>query len=249
MSYSSPVGAPTIVSSEISGAKQHSFYPYADNGGSILGISSDDFVVIAGDTRSTSGYSINSRVENKVFRIGDDERIALSVVGFGADGKQLAERLNTVAKMYKFKHGKSITVEACAHRLSTLLYDKRFFPYQLQAILGGIDQDGKGALYSYDPVGCYDRYTCRGAGSGASLMIPFLDSAVQFKNQYVPGDGKGAELQERPREVLSREDVVSVIKDAFDVATERHIEVGDGIQMMIVSKDGIQETFMPLKKD
>jgi 20S proteasome subunit beta 6 len=30
---------------------------------------------------------------------------------------------------------------------------------------------------------------------------------------------------------------------------ERHIEVGDGLQMMIITKDGIQEIYKPLKKD
>jgi 20S proteasome subunit beta 6 len=40
------------------------------------------------------------------------------------------------------------------------------------------------------------------------------------------------------------------VKDAFDNATERHIEVGDGIQILLVSKDGgIEESFTPLKKD
>jgi 20S proteasome subunit beta 6 len=184
-----------------------------------------------------------------VFRIGDDDRIVLSVVGFGADGKDLTERLNAIANMYKFKHGRAISVEACAHRLSTLLYQKRFFPYQVQAILGGIDQEGKGALFSYDPAGCYDRHSCRVAGAAANLMMPFLDSQVQFKNQYIRGAGEGLDLQERPREILSRDTVVDVVKDAFDIAAERHIEVGDGIQMLLVSKDGIQEIFTSLKKD
>lgn len=30
---------------------------------------------------------------------------------------------------------------------------------------------------------------------------------------------------------------------------QRHIEVGDGLQMMIVDKDGIHETYHELKKD
>jgi hypothetical protein len=46
---------------------------YTDNGGSTLGITGSDFAILAGDTRSTSGYSINSRFVPKVFRIGDDD--------------------------------------------------------------------------------------------------------------------------------------------------------------------------------
>lgn len=45
---------------------------YTDNGGSTLGISGKDFTVLAGDTRSTSGYNINTRYAPKLFRIGGD---------------------------------------------------------------------------------------------------------------------------------------------------------------------------------
>lgn len=36
--------------------------------------------------------------------------------------------------------------------LSGMLYGKRFFPYYVNNILGGIDEDGKGCVYSFDPV-------------------------------------------------------------------------------------------------
>jgi len=32
-------------------------------------------------------------------------------------------------------------------------------------------------------------------------------------------------------------------------AVERHIEVGDGLQIMVITKEGIEEIYMPLKKD
>jgi 20S proteasome subunit beta 6 len=206
-------------------------------------------VAIAGDTRSTSGYSINSRTEPKVFRIGSEAQIVLAVVGFGADGKCLAENLNAIVNMYRFKHGKSISIGACAHRLSTLLYQKRFFPYQALAILGGIDQDSKGALYSFDPVGCYNKETCKAAGAATSLMMPFLDNQVNFANQYVQMAGKRDTMQERPQQSLERDIVMDLVKDAFDNATERHIEVGDGVQVLFISKQGVEETLIPLKKD
>lgn len=206
---------------------------------------------MAGDTRSTSGYSINSRYVPKLFRIGDDDssRIVLSVVGFAADGNALKERLDAIVKMYKYQHGKPMSVKACAQRLSTMLYQKRFFPYYVHAILAGLDESGKGALYSYDPVGSYEREQCRAAGAAASLIMPFLDNQVNYKNQYIPGSGEGHALEQRPVENLPRETVVALVKDAFTSATERHIEVGDGLQMLIITRDGIEETFTPLKRD
>jgi 20S proteasome subunit beta 6 len=187
----------------------------------------------------------------KLFKIGDDQdsRIVLSVVGFAADGNALKEHLDAIVKMYKYQHGKPMSVKACAQRLSTILYQKRFFPYYVHAILGGLDEDGTGALYSYDPVGSYEREQCRAAGAAASLIMPFLDNQVNYKNQYQPGSGKGHDLKARERELLPQETVVKLVKDAFTSATERHIEVGDGLQMFIITQDGIQESYMPLKRD
>ncbi|RMZ82840.1 hypothetical protein DV737_g1912, partial [Chaetothyriales sp. CBS 132003] len=234
------------------GLKQHGFYPYTDNGGSTLGITGADFAILAGDTRSTSGYSINSRMVPKIFRIGDADdstRIVLAVVGFAADGNALKERLDAIVKMYKYQHGKPMGVKACAQRLSTILYQKRFFPYYVHAILGGLDDEGKGALYSYDPVGSYEREQCRAAGAAASLIMPFLDNQVNYKNQHQPGSGEGHDLKPRERELLPKDTVVQLVKDAFTSATERHIEVGDSLQMFIITKEGIDVTYTPLKRD
>ncbi|KAK8228087.1 proteasome subunit beta type-1 precursor [Phyllosticta capitalensis] len=257
-----PNGAPgysfrqtPMTATEASGERQHGFYPYTDNGGSTLGISGKDFSILAGDTRSTSGYNINTRYSPKLFKIGGDgsnnegARMVLAVVGFAADGAALKERLDTIVKMYKYQHGKPMSVAACAQRLSHILYNKRFFPYYVHAILGGLDEEGRGALYSYDPVGSYEREQCRAAGAAASLIMPFLDNQVNYKNQYVPGSGVGHALTERPREPLPRQDVKELVQDAFSSAVERHIEVGDGLQMMIITRDGIQEVYKDLKKD
>ena len=173
----------------------------------------------------------------------------MSLVGFAADGIALKERLNNIVNMYKYQHGKDMSVKACAQRLANLLYSKRFFPYYVTAILGGLDEEGKGALYSYDPVGSYEREQCRAAGAAASLIMPFLDNQVNFKNQYIPGSGEGLHLQSKQPEPLPRVEVEQLVRDAFTSATERHIEVGDGLQVLIITKEGIEEKYHPLKRD
>lgn len=37
---------------------------------------------------------------------------------------------------------------------------------------------GSGAVYSFDPVGSYEREACRAAGAAQSLVQPFLDNQV-----------------------------------------------------------------------
>lgn len=47
----------------------HQFNPYTSNGGSILAIHGEDYCVIAGDTRQSEGYNIQTRHKPKVFRL------------------------------------------------------------------------------------------------------------------------------------------------------------------------------------
>jgi len=245
--FESPSYAPSKHAAR--GPRQHSFNPYTDNGGSIIGIAGDDFVILAGDTRHTSGYNINSRTEKKVFRLGEDSNLVLATVGFGADAKNIAETMTRAVDDFRFQHNlRNMSVSAAAQLLFTILYGNRFFPKYAHCILGGLDKDGKAKLYSYDPIGSYAKEGERRAAAGAasSLIVPFLDNQVEFKNQCVPGT---AFTQERPVEPLPRDEVEKLVKDAFTSATERHIEVGDGLQLVTVSSDGYHEEIFELKRD
>jgi 20S proteasome subunit beta 6 len=48
---------------------------------------------------------------------------------------------------------------------------------------------------------------------------------------------------------LPLEKVVKIVKDAFASATERHIEVGDGLELYIVDRSGVRVEHSELKKD
>jgi len=94
-----------------------------------------------------------------------------------------------------------------------------------------IEEDGTGAVYSFDPVGSYEREACRAAGAAQSLVQPLLDNQIYFKNQTAaPGLSHPAHLP--------LPDVLSIVIDSFTSATERHIEVGDGLEMYIVLAKG-----------
>ena len=46
-------------------------------------------------------------------------------------------------------------------------------------MVAGVDTEGKGAVFSYDPVGSYDRCDMKCAGSAQSLIQPFLDNQIR----------------------------------------------------------------------
>lgn len=135
-------------------------------------------------------------------------------------------------------HQKQLSCPATAQMVSIMLYQKRFFPYYVFTILGGLDTEGKGVVYSFDPVGSYERQYCRAGGSAAALIQPFLDNQVMKKN-----------MAETPFAPLTQHEAVQLVKDAFTGATERDIHTGDYLEMFVVTKDGVRKEGMPLKRD
>ncbi|KAJ3506017.1 hypothetical protein NMY22_g17382 [Coprinellus aureogranulatus] len=158
--------------------QQHAFNPYTENGGTILAIAGADFTVIAGDTRQSEGYSIQTRYAPKVFKLTD--KAVLAVNGFAADGNMFVKKVKQRLEWYRHAHAKDMPIRSIARLIQTMLYARRFFPYYVYNILGGIEEDGTGAVYSFDPVGSYEREACRAAGAAQALVQPFLDNQVSL---------------------------------------------------------------------
>ncbi|KAJ6494710.1 nucleophile aminohydrolase [Mycena vitilis] len=216
-------------SSSAHGPQQRQFNPYSENGGTILAIAGANFSVIAGDTRQSEGYSIQTRYAPKVFRLTD--KAVLATNGFAADGNMFVKKVRQRLEWYRHAHAKDMPLRAIARLIQTMLYARRFFPYYVYNILGGIEEDGSGAVYSFDPVGSYEREACRAAGAASSLVQPFLDNQIYFRNQ-TPAPGT------KHPEHLPLSHVLSLVIDSFTSATERHIEVGDGLEMYVVIAKG-----------
>lgn len=65
------------------GPMERRFSPYVTNGGTALGVAGEDFAVIAGDTRMSSGYSILSREVSKIYKLTD--HCVLATAGMQAE--------------------------------------------------------------------------------------------------------------------------------------------------------------------
>lgn len=231
------MGAVDIISEySIQGGKQVRFEPYADNGGSIVAIAGENFAVIGADTRLSTGFSIYTREQKKLFQLS--ERTVLGATGCWCDTLTLTRLLQARMQMYQHEHNKAMSTPAVAQMLSTMLYYKRFFPYYVSNVLAGLDSEGKGCVFSYDPIGHCERSTFRAGGSAGAQLQPLLDNQIGLRN-----------MQNAKELPLPREKALSLLKDVFISAAERDIYTGDSIYIIIITADGIQEEKFELRKD
>ncbi|KAJ3196386.1 Proteasome subunit beta type-1 [Irineochytrium annulatum] len=235
---------------------EHRFSPYTDNGGfvcygfneflvsviltftcsTVLAIAGKDFCIVASDTRQSEGYSIHSRYAPKTHKLS--QTAVLATGGMYADSMALVRRLEQRLEWYFHKHEKQMSAPALAQMLSTILYGKRFFPFYVWNVLGGLDENGEGCVFSYDPVGNFEKQKWNCAGSAGHLIQPFLDNQVGHKHQ-----GKDESIQ------ITQEEAIKVVKDAFTGATERDIYTGDNLEYHIITAAGVATFLHPLKKD
>lgn len=211
------------------------FNPYDFNGGTTVCIAGEDFVVVAGCTRMSTGYEIISRNQSKLFTMTD--QTVLAAAGCMSDITTLRRMLGARLTQYQHSHDMPMSSPAAAQLLSVTLYYRRFFPYYAFCMIGGLDEEGRGAVYGYDAVGSFKRddYGCM--GSGQNFIMPILDNLIGHKNR----------LDEK--KPLSADEVMSIVKDVFVIAAERDIYTGDSVEIKLIKKSGITTEVFPLKTD
>ncbi|OMJ09575.1 Proteasome subunit beta type-1 [Smittium culicis] len=219
-------------------AKSHARWePYVDNGGTSLAIAGPDFCIIASDTRQSEGYSINTRYDSKIHKITD--KVLFATSGYSADGKKLAEVIKTESERYFDKNDKVIGASSIAQMISIIMYQKRFFPYYVFPILAGLDSEGKGCVFSYDPVGNMERVGFQVYGSASALIQPFLDNQVGLKHQQNVDKSR----------IMTKQEAFDLAIDSFTSATERDIYTGDYLEIYTVDSSGIHKEVRNLKFD
>ena len=184
----------------------------------------------------SAGYNIFTRDHSKLCKL--TSKAVLASCGHWADSDTLTSILKTRVQQYEDAHeNREISLNALAQLMSTMMYSRRFFPYYVSNILAGI-YEGKGYVYSYDPIGHCERHTYRAGGSSSALLQPILDNQVGLKN-----------MQEKPQVPLTVDRAVDLVTDAFVSAAERDIYTGDGVLISIVTENGVEERRVQLRKD
>jgi len=194
-------------------------------GATSVGVKAKDGVALATDRRMAYGTFIMSRNARKVFRIND--RIGIVFAGLYGDISGLVRILGADLKGYELTTGNPITTYMTAKRLSLIMYSYKMLPFIVETIVGGLDPDGTPKLYVLDSLGSITEEPYAAVGTGATIAYGYLEANY--------------------REDLSGEEALQIAINAVKTAIVRDAGTGDGIDAILISKEGVKEESVKLR--
>lgn len=199
--------------------------PQAQQGGMVwipgattVGVVCKDGVILASEKRVSYGYLVVSKGGKKVFKITD--QIGAACAGLVSDMQVLVRDVEANANLFSMDVGRRISVRAAAKLMSNILFNRRMMPLITQTIVAGLDEEGP-SLWVLDVLGSVlpDDYAV--VGSGTEIAIGVLEEG--YKKEMKVKEAK---------ELVTR---------AIKSAISRDIMSGDGIDFLIITKEGVTE--------
>ena len=192
-------------------------------GATTVGMVCKDGVILASESRYSYGYFIVSNTAKKVFKISD--RIGAACAGLVGDMQVLLKEAAIYSNIYAHEREREVSVRSAAKLIGNLLFQRKFFPYITQTIVGGFDEEGA-SLYVLDLMGSVidDKYAT--VGTGAEVAIGVFES--EYKDDLSIDEGK------------------DIVVRALKASLARDAASGGSLDIMTITKQGIKEESIKL---
>ncbi len=186
-------------------------------GATAVGITFDGGVVFASEKRIAFGNFLVSKSTKKTFPI--TSKVGATCAGLVADMQILSLQISALAKIRKMDIKRDVPPNTIAKMMSNMMYERRYFPLLTQVIVGGVVD--KPIMYTLDPLGSVlpDQYAA--VGTGAEMALGILDP--QFKPN------------------MTKDEAIDLAKRAINTAILRDSASGDGLDVLVITKDGTEE--------
>ena len=186
----------------------------------LIGITGDDFVIVASDNMAAHSIIAIKHDSQKQFELSD--KMIMAVCGDQGDMTNYAEYIQKNMKLYEMIHGYKLTPNAAANfsrkELATAL---RSNPYHVNLLLAGIDDDDKPSLYFMDYLASMVKEKFAAHGYGSFFILSTLD------RYYKKG--------------LSRDEAIDLLKTCIHEVQSRFIVSLPAFTVKIIDKDGIHK--------
>ncbi len=192
-------------------------------GTTTVGIVCKDGIVLAADKRATAGHFIANKKFDKATKL--TENLAITVAGTVSDVQLITKLIKAELKLKDIRTKRESTVKEAANLLSSMVYNniRKFstIPGVSHFLIAGKDNDGF-HLYDLSPDG----------------SISSIDNFVSSGSGSVMAYGVLETLYE---EGLSVEEGIKLVTKSVNAALQRDSASGDGIDVITVTKDGVNK--------
>ncbi len=187
-------------------------------GTTTIGVVCKDGVILASDTRVTTGYFVAHKRGKKIYKI--DNHLAMTIAGQVADAQRTVDILKANSQLYRLSVGRPMPVGSAARLIANILFSSRLAPMVTQILIGGVDDSGP-HIFSLDPFGSLTEEKCVATGSGSPIAYGVLE--------------------DKYREDVTINELLSVIVRAVDSAMKRDTASGDSFDIAIIDEKGYRE--------
>ena len=194
-------------------------------GTTTVGLTCKDAVILGTDKRATMSYFIASKIAEKLHKI--QEHLWITIAGSVADALYLVDILKAETTIYQLNHeDKPIKVKSTGKMLSNILYQNKMFPFQVGLILGGVTEEEGPTLLDISAYGSILPEKYCAVGSGQNFSYGVLEA--KYKDNLTIKEGK---------EIIKKAISASIVRDMFS---------GNGIDIVVIKKEGFEREFIPI---
>lgn len=187
-------------------------------GTTIMAIEFEGGVILAADTRTSTGDYVANRASRKISRVHD--RIFVCRCGSAADTQALTKFTMNYLGQHAMELGKLPSVNTAANLFQMIAYNNKD---NLMAglIIAGVDEKRGGQIYSIPLGGSIIRVPMAVDGSGSGYISAYCDA------NFRPG--------------MTKAEALEFVRKAVSLAMSRDGSSGGLVRTCIVTKDGIEE--------
>ncbi len=181
----------------------------------IVGLKTNDGVVLASDKRASKGFFIGSKIVQKIAKI--DDTLAIAIAGQLSDAEHLIKVVTAERKLMELRRGFPLSVKESSRLIANLAYSglKSYQPYYIELLIAGVDVNGS-HVNVVDMSGAITNEDFAASGSGAPIAYGVLESlyhkdvtnesAKEIANKAIlaamerdPGSGNGVDVLTIPK--------------------------------------------------
>ena len=193
-------------------------------GTTIMALTFDGGVILAADSRTSTGTYVVNRASNKLTKLADNVYCCRS--GSAADTQAMAEMTHRYLSSFSISEGRQPLVATGASLVQKLVYANRW-NISAGIIVAGYDEVDGASVYNI-PLGAKIKHEYAIGGSGSTFLYAWFDQ------NWKSG--------------MSKDEVKAFAQRAVAHALSRDGSSGGVIRTIIITKDGTEHSTLPWPK-